>query len=71
MTKSTITTSRKIHAMELSFKMLAFLTLVYCIASYLIPEFKGEIVFAAAIGAIGGIVGSLNIANGMQNNNPE
>jgi uncharacterized membrane protein len=65
MKKSTIETSRKIHAMNTAFKMLGFLMCLYIFmaAFELNPS---EMIFGAAIAAIGAIVSALNIADGMK-----
>jgi len=63
--KSTAGTSRKAYAMRLAFKMLGGLMALYALL-LLADKNPSEMVFSAAIVAIGSIVSALNIADGMK-----
>jgi len=63
--KSTKETSRKIHAMNEAFKMVGLIMFLYTFLE-LLDKNPSEIVFGAAITAVGAIVSALNIADGMK-----
>jgi hypothetical protein len=64
--KSTIQTSRKVYAMKLSFTVICLLTTLYGLISIFSKNTVDGLVFVTAIGAIGTIVGTLNVADGMK-----
>ena len=65
MAKSTIQTSRKIYAMHVAFRLLAYMMALYTILE-LFDKNPSEVIFGAAIVAIGSIVSALHIADGMK-----
>ena len=64
--KSTIKTSRKIYALHVAFRMLMYFAALYTII-VLCGYKPSDMIFGALIGAITGIVSTLNIADGMKN----
>jgi hypothetical protein len=65
MEKSTPKTSRKIHAMNVCFKMLMFFSALYSIL-LLCDKNPSEVVFSAFVLAVTSVVTSLNIADGIK-----
>ena len=65
MEKSTIETSRKIYAMKISLAFIALITVAYIIGSHFTASLDASVT-VTAIGAIGTIVSTLNIADGMK-----
>ena len=62
--KSTIQTSRKIYAMKISLGFILLVIIAYILGSlYVVLDAS---VMVTAIGAIGTIVSTLNIADGMK-----
>ena len=67
--KSTKKTSKKVYAIELGLRLVT-----YIIACYTILELFGaepsELFFGAALTAVTGLIGTLNIADGMKGHEP-
>jgi hypothetical protein len=69
MEKSTPKTSRKIHAMNICFRMLTYFSALYAIL-ILADKNPSEVVFSAFVLAITSVVTSLNIADGIKGHEP-
>jgi len=70
MEKSTVKTSRKIYAMKYGINFVGIVLGVYVIGSHFVPGLEPN-VFVTAIGAVGVIIGALNIADGMKGHENE